>query len=150
MSAKVSDKDFKRLNKWNWMVVRHSRNYYAVRKSYTKRGRVNKYMHRQILGLRNPKTMVDHRDRNGLNCQRRNLRISNPRLNAINSRKEIGITSLYRGVSKSKNKWKASIKPSAKRKVIHLGTFLSEIEAAISYNTAAKKYHGKHANLNKI
>jgi len=56
--------------------------------------------------------------------------------------------SKYKGVHwhKLHKKWAARI--TFERKQIHLGYFLSEIEAAKAYDRAAIKYHGEFAYLN--
>lgn len=58
-------------------------------------------------------------------------------------------TSLYRGVhyDTKKRKWVAGIQ--IREKKMHLGSFNNEWEAARAYNTAAKKYFGSGARLNK-
>lgn len=53
-------------------------------------------------------------------------------------------TSKYKGVHKSKLKWAAKIKGK------HLGTFITEEEAAIAYNKEATKLFGEYAYLNKV
>ena len=59
-------------------------------------------------------------------------------------------SSIYVGVSleKRSNKWKAGISVNKKR--IHLGSFETEVAAAIAYNESAIKYYGKNAKLNII
>ena len=42
-------------------------------------------MHRYILGITDEAIIVDHIDRNGLNCQKTNLRITNNSINKRNS-----------------------------------------------------------------
>ena len=44
--------------------------------------------------------------------------------------------------------WKASIKTEDKIK--YLGIFDTELEAAIIYNLAARRYHGEFANPNQF
>jgi hypothetical protein len=53
------------------------------------------YLHRLIPGLTDPKTKVDHRDGDGLNCRRRNLRIASDAANNMNRRSKRDI---YKGV----------------------------------------------------
>ena len=74
-------------------------------------------------------------------------RISENKLGVKTNRKT---SSIYVGVSleKRSNKWKAGISVNKKR--IHLGTFETEIAAAIAYNESAIKYYGKNAKLNII
>lgn len=59
-------------------------------------------------------------------------------------------SSKYKGVlfDKSSSKWKSFIRTGVER--IKVGVFDTEIEAAMAYNDAAKKYHGDFACLNPI
>jgi len=87
-----------------------------------------------------PKVYLDHK-----NCARANNAISNLREctngeNLQNSTRSRG-SSKYQGVSwqKSRNKWKAQI--GVNNKVISLGIFDDEVEAASAYREAKEKYH---------
>jgi hypothetical protein len=55
----------------------------------------------------------------------------------------------YKGVSRRYRKFKATIKCSS-GKNWNLGTFTTDIEAAIAYNNAAKLAYGDFASVNKI
>ena len=103
-------------------------------------------MHRLILGEppSDQKVIVDHRDGNGLNNQRSNLRWVTKQENNCN-RAGFG-SSGFLGVSKSRGKWVAKIRRDGIR--YHLGTFVSEIEAAKAYDAKAIQLHGEFANLN--
>lgn len=58
-------------------------------------------------------------------------------------------TSKYKGVNwnKKQKKWIAKIRNEQGCKE-HLGCFLTEIDAAVAYNHAAKVIHGEFARLN--
>lgn len=86
---------------------------------------------------------VDHKDNNGLNNQRENLRISTRAEQLANTRLRIDNTSSRKGVHwDSKNqKWAASITVSGKCKF--LGRFSSLDEAALAHDNAAHKYFGE-------
>ena len=92
--------------------------------------------------------LVDHRNNNGLDNRRDNLRLATSSQNNCNSRKRKNTTSQFRGVCfcKAKGKWDANINLAGKR--IWLGSFDSEIEAGKAYDEAAKKCHGEFARLN--
>jgi len=169
--AQVDDEDYDYLNQWKWSASKDGHTYYAVRHEYYsidptlkrqiwKSKAVN--MHRLLLGLTDPKVKGDHKDRNGLNNQRNNIRIATSAENNMN-RKSCGV-SKYLGVSIKKNKstnkkldyelivlkWKATI--NTKIKNISLGAFpytpQGEILAAKAYDAAAKIHHKEFANLN--
>ena len=87
-----------------------------------------------------PKGHLDHKDRDPANNAISNLRECTPRENQHNSTKCWG-SSKYQGVSwqKSRNKWKAQIRVN--NKLLHLGVFDDELEAANVYREAKEKYH---------
>lgn len=111
------------------------------------------YLHRKIMGLVPfDKILVDHKNGDGLDFRKNNLRLSNYTNNSRNAKKVCFQThSIYKGVYKFKknksNPWKAQIRINKKTR-LHLGYFSDEIEAAKSYDEAARKYHGEFACVN--
>jgi hypothetical protein len=96
---------------------------------------------------------VDHKNHNGLDNRRNNLRICNDSENNRNGRKpRNGNTSQYKGVvlyeRYNKTKWRVQI--TVNNKVLHVGHYLTELEAALAYNEADIKYHGEFACLNNF
>ncbi|MGD0572661.1 MAG: HNH endonuclease [Sedimentisphaerales bacterium] len=92
--------------------------------------------------------LVDHRNSDGLDNRRTNLRIATHAENTQNNRKRKGTTSKYIGVSfdKKADNWISRI--MFKKKAKWLGSFDDEIAAAKAYDDAAKKYYGEFARLN--
>lgn len=117
---------------------------YARSSSHKKKTR----MHRLIMGVTDPKIKIDHKNRNGLDNRRENLRICTSCENQRNRRGRVNSNSLYKGVwfSKQKSAWIAEIKMNGVKK--HLGIFSDESIAAKAYDDAAIKYFGEFANLN--
>lgn len=66
----------------------------------------------------------------------------------INNPKKLNGLSIYRGVSKAKNKWRARIRKDGKDFII--GFFYTEEEAALAYNKEAQIIRGEKAKLNII
>lgn len=152
----VDDRDYETIASYNWYAVKKpGQNYYAASHTYVSGIRRVILMHRLILGLGVDDLSVDHINGNGLDNRRCNLRLATTTQNAQNQkthktgRGKNGLkTSTYKGVYKSKGKWKAQIRVGGKQ--IYLGLFEKETEAAQSYNMAALKYFGKYAKLNEI
>lgn len=94
--------------------------------------------------------IVDHKNRNGLDNRRCNLRRSTQSQNHANGPKYRNNTSGYKGVVwvGRANKYAAGISLNGKRK--HLGYFVDPMDAAIAYNEAAIKTWGEFAYLNEV
>lgn len=142
------DEDIDLVSRHTWCVVRQGDTKKYVVKNNDPRIR----MHRLIMGTIGTKMLVDHKNHNGLDNRKENLRVCTKSQNCSNRRSVRGSSSKYLGVSKNTSRktvyWQASI--SKMKKVIYHGTFKSEIEAAMAYNEWAKEVHGEFANLNVI
>jgi len=108
------------------------------------------YLHRWLLNLKKgDKSVVDHIDRNILNCQMSNLRLGTTSDNMCNRQKNIinnKCQSKYKGVLLQNGKWTARVIKD--KKTYYLGTFNKELEAAQAYNNKAKELHKDYVVLN--
>lgn len=164
--AMVDDLDYDGLIKHKWYAAPSKDKFGVISTRYaqTTIGKKSIGMHRMILGLSNGDTKkVDHKDHDGLNNQRDNIRLCEHYQNMQNRKKHRG-TSKYFGVSLhvthlkrwSKKQGKMVTYSSARwwakivvdKKQISLGRFDNEFDAAKCYDEAAKKYHGEFANIN--
>ena len=94
---------------------------------------------------------TDHINGNGLDNRKANLRICDHMKNMWNKKKSKDRSSIYKGVvcvKKCKNSWIACI--THMKNKMYLGSFKTEIEAAMAYNVAAVKFYGEYARLNII
>lgn len=148
-TALVDDEDFDYLNEFAWRVqVKHHTCgdlFYAIRHGKTGE-KETVLMHVEVALRAGLSGKFDHRDNDGLNNQRSNLRVATKQQNAWNSRKMGNTTSEFKGVSwdASKRKWRSQILIDGK---ILSRRFLTEIEAAAYYAAEAIFHHGEFANV---
>ncbi len=112
-------------------------------------------LHREVMCAL-PHEVIDHRNGNGLDNRKENLRRTDARGNATNvtsskNHKRGG----WKGVSwnPTAGKWQAAIcagevKPNGKRRQLYLGCFDDPIAAARVYDAAARKHFGEFASCN--
>lgn len=135
--ALVDDEDYELVSRFKWHL--HSPRHLEYARASLNKG-VNVLMHRLLLpGY----PLIDHKDGNGLNNQRYNIRPATRAQNNRNRRKVNPGSSKFKGVcwSKTFNCWVVNIK---------LGDFQDEIEAARAYDQAAVKLFGEFASINGV
>ena len=140
--ALVDDDDYDELSAFKWCAIKmRGGAYYAARSVIPKRLVL---MHRQILGLTDPKIQGDHRNHDTLDNRRENIRAAT---HSQNQQNRPGLdshnTSGFRGVSwnKKRKKWVANIGVGGKYK--YLGLFTDINKAAAVYSAANRKYFGE-------
>jgi len=140
--ALIDDEDYELVSQYKWHVSRRGKHkLYASTgiKAGSKKTKVD--MHRLIINA--PKgQQVDHKNGNGLDNRKENLRVCTRSQNQRNrvANRTRG-TSKYKGVSfdKKSNSWRAKIS---------IGSFPSEEEAARAYDEVAGELFGEFAKLN--
>lgn len=88
---------------------------------------------------------VDHKNGDGLDNRRANLRSATFSENARNARLRKDNTTGFKGVKRVNQRWYAQIRLGAKR--IHLGSFATPEEAHAAYAKAAARHFGDFANF---
>lgn len=139
-TAFVDDADFESVSAFNWCYS----DGYAVRS-------VGGRMIRMHLFLLPGVKSADHRDGDGCNNQRYNLRPATKTQNGRGFQKKSSrASSTFRGVcwDAQHRKWRAQIKLPDRN--LCLGVFASENDAARAYDTAARKHYGDFATPNFV
>lgn len=148
--AVVDEEDLPLVSGYSWHVYHKPKDdrWYATAWDTTqpRAGRKKITMHALIAG----RTFVDHKDGDGLNNRRENLRLCTQQQNMRNTRKRAS-ASRFKGVTFQKDRatqakpWLAQIKCGKKK---NLGRYATEMEAAHAYDRAAKELFGEFARLN--
>jgi len=146
--ATVDDIDFERLSAFSWQAHTHKGKWYA--RSNWRRDTVygSTLMHRLILDA--PDSVeVDHINGDGLDNRRENLRLCSHAQNSRNRAKIPGRSSRFKGVSlhKPNGRWRSRIMMEGR--MVCLGNYATEQEAAAAYDAAATSLHGEFASTNR-
>ncbi len=119
---------------------------YALAKPYIDGVQPSIWMHRLILGATKGQ-YVDHRNHEGLDNRRFNIRLCTQSQNNANARSKRG-QSGFRGVyrTQSGRPWVAKVQVD--NKIITIGRFDDKACAALAYDDAAIRFFGEFATLN--
>lgn len=148
--ATIDVEDYERISVNRWFAKFHHGNWYAYRKVGTGKGSVS-FMHRVVLSAI-PSIKIDHKDGDGLNNRRDNLRVATDSQNQFNAKRRKDNSSGFKGVQiycgngQRTKQWKAQIRHHGH--VIYLGKFDDPAEAARIYDSKAKELFGEFARLN--
>jgi hypothetical protein len=152
--AIVDDEDFDRVAKFKWNIVvpsKRNKTSYAIRfeidAATGKRRKV--WMHREVMGA-DKAVDVDHRDGNGLNNQKENLRPCSHVQNMQNAKKWMKGSSRFKGVFFNKTTGYFVARIAHKGTNHNLGVFRDENSAGLAYNEGARRLFGEFARLNEI
>lgn len=139
--TRISDVDYERCRQHKWSVTEAN----ASGKPYVRTfvGKITVYLHRLITDCPDI-YKVDHRDNDGLNNQRPNLRIATHNQNNYN-RQSWGLSE-FKGVCKDGRRWKARI--TLNGECHHLGMYDDQVLAAKAYDAEAHQLFKEFAWLN--
>lgn len=140
--AIIDKENYELLSKYKWYPRRGGHTVYAETVINGK----TVSMHRLLMDAPSGQ-QVDHKDGNGLNNSKSNLRLCTAAENRLNCRPRKSLAN-FKGVFRcSKGKlWRAKI--GRDRVTIFLGYFKTAEEAAKMYDAAAVALHGEFARLN--
>mgnify|MGYP000844096894 CR=1 FL=1 len=149
--VKVDACEIDRITKFSWIARNSKGKFYACALDRPKRkgGRYVILMHRLLLGLdiaSRDSRFIDHINGDSLDNRRSNLRVATEQQNHWNYPKTHLGHPLFKGVRRHGNRWKAYI--CLDNKYRHIGSFVTDIEAAKAYDKAAIELFGEFAKPN--
>lgn len=144
------------LSQYKWRVhnsKNQGKQFYVVRNAtkqdeqYQRRSLIK--MHRVVMELHGyvlpEKSMVDHRNHNGLDNRIVNLRLATNQQNCCNRSPK----ARYKGVYQSGKLYRIELQHKGVR-IRPKERYTTPEEAATAYNNLAEKYHGQFASLNPV
>jgi hypothetical protein len=145
----VDDEDYDLVMQFRWFITERERDGrfhgpYAHTRAWLGECYRGLKMHILITGW----PMVDHKDHDGLNNQRANLRPATVTQNQQNTRSRLGSTSRFKGIcwNRGRGKWLVQIGIDGRNR--YLGQSHDEEDAARMYDRAAWAAFGEFAVLN--
>jgi hypothetical protein len=139
--ALVDDGDFESLSRFTWHAHNNSGKWYAMRRTSRRADYRSIGMHNEIMGA----LEIDHRNGNGLDNRKENLRLATRSQNIANSKLHRDNSSGIKGVylDKATRKWRAQI--GFNYRVIQLGRFVDKEQAIRARRGAQQAMFGEFA-----
>ncbi len=124
---------------YTWHVLKSKKTYYAYTNVKLGNKKFALSMHRLLTGMRDVE--IDHKNRNGLDNRKENLRYCTRAQNSINHvrKNKYG----YRGVHKPKGTSKFAMQIKIGETRIHRYGFKTAADAAREYDRLSKEHHGE-------
>ena len=144
--ALVDDSDFEFLSRFTWYPLKRDKSLHAIAKIEGKMIA----MHQLLLPLEDKNFEVDHKNNNGLDNQRENLRPATRSQNLANNPLRSDSTTGFKGVTFNKRRQRFMAYITCKGITRHLGYFENSRKAAEAYNKAAFETFGEFAKLNEL
>lgn len=143
--ALVDEGDYELVSRYRWRLDSPNGKDYALTWVEPRPAPKSMRMHVLIMG----RPGVDHRNGDGLDNRRSNLRPATQAQNLANRRKSAGCSSQFKGVSWNirRSRWEAYCGTSGRGRR-YLGAFTSEEDGARAYDAAAAEMFGEFARLN--
>lgn len=140
--AVIDDDDYDKIAGYKWCFAKAG--YAASRK---KNYGEQVLMHRIILNAGKTQS-VDHKNGNGLDNRKNNIRLCSHQQNMMNRKMPCHNTSGYKGVTwdKQMKKWRAQLRHSKTNS--YVGLFSNIVEAAKEYDKKAREVFGEYARTN--
>lgn len=137
---------FEELNAFVWSLNGRRNNHHVARGD----GRGTLSLHHVVLAIASH-VHIDHKNGDGLDNRKNNLRVADNSLNHANigkMKRRRAATSQYKGVHwrKDRSRWSSEIK--VRDRHIKLGCYATELEAARAYDAAALQHFGEFARPN--
>lgn len=144
--ALIDAADAPLIEAWCWYAhVRKSGHVYAARNAKVDGKNTIRLMHVELMGGPSP-FKIDHKDGNGLNNSRKNIRFATHQQNmqnrVLDRRNRFGRKGVFWGEN---GKFRACIQHNGR--TIHLGTYSTQEEAGAAYAGAAKALFKEFARL---
>lgn len=146
----VDDEDFEFIVQFKWRTNDVAGKYYGVREIWNGGDRYSEHLHRVILERKLGRKLrrseiTDHKNGDGLDNRRKNLRIANHSQNGMNKAIRSDNTSGYRGIHFSKERQKFEVYLNKNGKRYRFGRF-NKLEDAIRIRKEAEREYFKRFN----